>query len=742
MRYIVILAVVISFVTDVWAQSHQLPTAPDEKGAVRSVLVKHSTDAIVIDGVLDEDHWLRAESAQDFHQYFPSDTAMAVYGTKIYFVTTDKSLLIGVHCTSSSDDYIVPTLRRDYRAGGNDNVTIMIDSYNDGNNAFMFGVNPLGVIREGLISGGGSTLAGFSTAWDNKWVGESTIGDSSWTAELEIPWTTLRYAEGSDRWRWNAYRFDMAGNERTTWTRIPRDQRIFNLAFMGDMIFEKPPQRTGSNISLIPYVNTSAAQLSLPESSDISVKAAAGIDAKIGITSGLNLDLSINPDFSQVEVDQQVTNLSRFELFFPERRQFFLENSDLFGSFGRRDINPFFSRRIGIATDTVRDQTIQTPVQYGVRLSGKLDENWRIGLLNAQTKSAPRLGISSTNYSVVTVQRKVLARSLVSAILTHQNLTSEKASDDLLERNTVAGLQFTYQSVDNRWNGTAYAFKSFTPETENKDFAHALRLRYSTLLYQIEVEQSRVGEDFEAAMGFVPRKDLQRLDMSGVRAWYPTSDKTNRIQLFLNGSYFYEPGGSRTDHVYSIGVEQAFLSNASIGIQFFDEFVRLRSDFNPLGDDGDQLQEGEAFNFRYMRLYFTSDPRRVISFRFNPIIGQFYNGRRYGVSGRAQLRLQPKVGVGVNYSVNHISLPGDSGERTLILVGPRVDVTLRKDLFLTGFFQYNNQVENFNVNTRLQWRFAPVSDLFIVYTNNYTTEGSWQATDRNLTIKLSYWLNL
>ncbi len=721
---------IFSWWSSIWAQSG------------KSVLVKHSDQSTVLDGKLDEAHWIEAQSAEGFHQYFPSDTADAQYDTRVYFVTTEKALLVGIHCVSSGDDYIVPTLRRDYRAGGNDNLTIMIDSYNDGNNAFMFGVNPYGVIREGLISGGGSSLAGFSTAWDNKWSGESYIGENYWSAELVIPWTTLRYAEGSDRWRWNAYRFDMAGNERTTWIRIPRDQWIFNLAFMGDMVFERPPQGAGSNISLIPYVNASAAQLSLPDVSDVEVNAAAGIDAKIGITSGLNLDVSINPDFSQVEVDQQVTNLSRFELFFPERRQFFLENSDLFGSFGRRDINPFFSRRIGIATDTVRDQTIQTPVQYGIRLSGKLDEDWRVGLLNAQTKSSPELGISSTNYSVATVQRKVLARSLVSAIVTHQQLTSDKASDDLLERNTVAGMQFVYQSVDNRWNGTAYAFKSFTPDADNKEFAHALRLRYSTLLYQIEVEQSRVGEDFEAAMGFVPRKDLQRLDLGAVRAWYPTSDKTNRVQLFLNGSYFYEPGGTRTDHLYSVGVEQEFVNNGSIGIQFFDEFVRLRSDFNPIGDEAEDLQAGEAFNFRYVRMFFQTDPRKIFSFRFNPILGQFFNGNRYGVTGRAQLRLQPKVGVGVNYSVNHISLPGELGERTLVLVGPRIDVTLRKDLFITGFFQYNNQIENFNVNTRLQWRFAPVSDLFIVYTNNYSTLDTWQATDRNLTVKLSYWLNL
>ena len=705
--------------------------------------VHYIEDEIQLDGKLDEDFWQKIPKNSPYQQYFPTDTVLAQNKTEIYFGSTDKAFIIAVRCETTGNDYIIPTLRRDFRAGGNDNITFLIDTYSDGTNAFMFGINPLGVIREGLISGGGNGLNGFSTAWDNKWKGESYIGDNYWSAELVIPFSTLRFNDGSDTWRMSSYRFDMQGNERSTWVPIPRNQFIFNLAFSGILHFEKAPVKQGKNISIIPYLTGTLAQKDLSVSNTVSTKANIGVDAKIALTSGLNLDLSINPDFSQVEVDAQITDLSRFELFFPEQRQFFLENADLFGSFGTQRINPFFSRRIGVGVDTSTDLTVQNAMIYGARLSGKLNDDLRVGILNAQTAQNESRGISSTNFSVATVQHKILKRSNLTGIFVNKTVTGKLLDDEANKANSVAGLQFNFQNEKNNWVGTAYAMKSFTEGITENDFVHSLRIAYNSLRFSAQIEQNRVAENFNAEVGFVPRKDLQRLSSNLSTSWYPSGSKINRIQLSADGSVFFRLGDNKlTDNRLRLRLSTDLINTSRASIELISEYVFLRGSFSPIGDEFKELAEGEEFNFRYIRASYNSNRRKILSFRLTPTIGQFYNGNRYGFNGNFQLRLQPKVGIGLNYNINHIALADDFGEKTLFLIGPRLDLTFSKSLFITGFFQYNNQIDNFNVNARLQWRFAPVSDLFIVYTDNYDTSTNWSGVNRNLTVKINYWLNL
>ena len=221
---------------------------------------------------------------------------------------------------------------------------------------------------------------------------------------MAIPLTSFKFKEGETKWRFNSYRLDMQGNERTTWMPIPQNQRIFNLAFMGDMVFEKGLGKSRTPFAFIPYVNGIAAK-DYENNQDLS-NFKVGADAKLAIGNSLNLDLTINPDFSTVEVDNFITNLTRFEVALPERRQFFIDNSDLFGNFGgRRDANPFFSRRIGIATDTAGN-TIENRIIGGARLSGKINNDLRLGFLNIQTEEDEANGIASNNNMMLALQQK------------------------------------------------------------------------------------------------------------------------------------------------------------------------------------------------------------------------------------------------------------------------------------------------------------------------------------------------
>ncbi|MEL6922449.1 MAG: DUF5916 domain-containing protein, partial [Bacteroidota bacterium] len=419
MRRFIYLSILGLFYSLVVGAQEAAPGATEKlnEEAPMSIFVKQTSESIQLDGVLDEAVWKTTTPAQKFWQYFPTDSSLARGQTEIFMAADQEHLYVAVICRSKGKNFLVPTMKRDYSFRNSDNLSLVFDTFNDQNNAFLFGMNALGVRREALISNGGRQRGDFSSSWDNKWDGEAKMYEDHWIGEFQIPFKTIRFTEGGQKWRFNAYRNDTQINELSTWMQIPQNQIIMDLNFMGDMIWEEPLPRTGRNVSIIPYAiggvtrdYESTSQTSPDFTGNI------GGDAKIAVSSGLNLDLTINPDFSQVEVDQQVTNLTRFEISFPERRQFFLENADLFGSFGNRRVNPFFSRRIGVARDTATGQNIQNPIWYGARLSGKVNDNFRIGLLNMQTANEQENGLPGFNYTVAALQQKVFERSNVSFI--------------------------------------------------------------------------------------------------------------------------------------------------------------------------------------------------------------------------------------------------------------------------------------------------------------------------------------
>jgi len=226
----------------------------------KTINVKFINEPITVNAVLDEGAWGKAEPSTNFWQYFPTDSIQAKQQTEIKMLFDDKNLYVGMKVYASGKDYIIPSLRRDFRASGNDNISLLFDTFNDGTNAFFFGTNPFGVLREALISGGGNDLRGFNTIWDTKWVGETLIHEDHYIVEWKIPLSAFKYQEGETKWRFNSYHFDTQNNEQSTWMNIPQNQLIFSLAYMGEMIFEKPLGKSNPPVSIIPFVNTLAAK--------------------------------------------------------------------------------------------------------------------------------------------------------------------------------------------------------------------------------------------------------------------------------------------------------------------------------------------------------------------------------------------------------------------------------------------------------------------------------------------------
>lgn len=724
-----------------------------------------ATEAIVIDGLLDESIWQKLPRGGQFVQTFPTDDQLAKDSTEFMVTYTDKAIIIGIICYDGLEgDYISTTLRRDFNWSQNDNVAVYIDPYNDKSNGFSFQVTPNNVQREGLVLLGGDVR----DDWDNKWFSEVYKGDGFWSTEISIPFKTIRYNSVS-QWNFQVIRNNLKRNEQTAWIQVPQGFRQSNMTFTGQLIWDVPPKSAGTNVAIIPYVAASTGKNH--ENNDPTISSLdAGFDAKVAVSSSLNLDLTFNPDFSQVEVDQQVTNLQRFEIFFPERRQFFLENQDLFaeGGFGRS--RPFFSRRIGIqgSGDTRRN----VPIIAGARLSGKIGSKWRIGALNMVTnrdETSEELS-PAQNYSVAVVERQIFGRSRVSAIFVGRNnlgnaftqydstalaqtgdlqdnfgnrLDPEDTLITLSEYNYVYGLDYNLATIDNRWEGDVFYHRSADPNVSSSEkYATGAFLRYQKPEFSVRTNFQRVGENHNAEVGFIPRTGITNYGAGADYNFFTGDDK--KIQR--HGPSFRYGGvltndWDRLDNDASLEYQFSFLNTAYSEVSTSWNFVSLTSSFDPSGSDGLELAENTTHSWYRYRWFFRSDRRKNFIVRASVSDGGFFNGRRFNGELGLTFRLPPFMQIELNGEYNHVNLPSPYSDSDLYLIGPRFDLTLSNKVFFTTFIQYNSQSNNLGHNSRFQWRFKPVSDVFIVYTDNYFADG-FQTRNRAIVFKINYWLNL
>jgi hypothetical protein len=700
---------------------------------------------IVLDAVLDEPIWQEGEWAADFQQFYPSDSSKAIAQSKVKIAYDDKFLYIAavMYNLEPRSKYVSTSLRRDFRGEQNDGISFIFDTFNDNTNAFQFGVNPYGVQRESLIANGGMQPSDLSLAWDNKWFSQAKIYDDHWIVEIAIPFSTLRYNDGASNWNVNFYRVDSRYNERSVWAPVPRNYSVIALAFLRKLIFSEPLKKEGANISLIPY-GAMVTNKNFLNGTSTPPKPTFGGDAKIAVGPALNMDLTANPDFSQVEVDEQVTNLDRFEIFFPERRQFFLENGDLFADFGTRNIRPFFSRRIGVARDENTGQNVQNQILFGARISGKLDENWRIGAMNMQTANDESRGIVGKNFTVAAVQRKVFTRSNIGAILINRESFNSEGTLPLFDPqmyNRLAGLDYNLASADNKWSGKFFYHKTFENQDKpNASAAHA-QLIFNDLHWDVNASISAVGENFNPVVGFTPRNDYKRAMSRVGYQFFPKSRLINRHGPGIEAEVLWNERLGITDESYSLFYRTQFQSLSTLSFIASNTYTFLFAPFDPTRTGGAALPaftgyRNSTWGFRYM-----ANPRRVFYLTARGEMGQYYTGNIKSISGSLNWRMGYLANISMNLSYNNIRLPEPQNDADLFLIGPRIDLTFSKSLFWTTFVQYNNQINNINVNTRLQWRYAPVSDLFLVYTDNYFPD-TFASKQRAFVMKLNYWFNM
>ena len=414
--------------------------------------------------------------------------------------------------------------------------------------------------------------------------------------------------------------------------------------------------------------------------------------------------------------------------FFPERRQFFLENSDLFASLGSTNIRPFFSRRIGL----------NAPVQAGLRLSGKAGDDTRIGVMNIQTGKTE--ADPAANFTVAAIQRRVFERSNIGVFLVNKNLTGSYNSPELNKFNRVIGVDYNLASADNRWTGKAFYHQAIYSEAKDQSFAAATSLTYATQRFSASIDQEYVGSGYRAEVGFVRRKAYFRLAPSVGYKFFPKSSAIANHGPAAELSTFFDSDFELTDRQFLMSYNFQMIDRSSFGVAVSHMFIKLLDPFDPTNTGGDLLPAGQEFKWSEAFLKYSSTPKALLNYGLSLQYGNYFNGTRFGAEVEANYRVQPFGSLGLIAAYNNIVLPQPYSNADLFLFGPKLDITFTKNLFLTTFLQSNNQIENVNLNVRFQWRYAPVSDFFIVYTSN-AYSGSLENKNRAIVAKVSYYFN-
>lgn len=709
------------------------PLDAQKKNAAFRLHIHKTNLPIRIDGNPDDKAWEQAEPAKDFFMVLPMDTSKATVPTEVRMAYDDEALYIIATCYKTRQGTnMVESLRRDFAFQKNDNFIFFLDPFEDQTNGFTFGANAAGAQWDATLYEGGKA----DLNWDQKWVSAVKNDEDKWIFEAAIPFKTIRYKKGIKEWGVNFSRNDLKTTEKSSWAPVPRQFPTASLAYTGVLVWDEPPPVQGPNISVIPYVLNGLSK-DYGSGKNTEYKTDLGLDAKISVTSSLNLDLTLHPDFSQVEVDKQVTNLSRFELFFPEKRQFFLENNDIFANFGTANIRPFFSRRIGLGV----------PISFGARLSGKLDKNWRLGVMDIQTESAEATGLPAQNFAVVSLQRKIFKRSSVGFIYidkTSMNYFPGKDSSkpvySLYNRNF--GLEYNLATSNNIWTGKTFFLKSFSPGKTGKDFTHAATLSYNSRKWNIIWQHEYVGSNYNAEVGYVPRQGYIKLNPQIIRNFFPQKGNILSHGPQLSSTVFFDEQMHKTDDQHNFTYLVTFRNRITIAGSVQHDYIELLQPFDPTNTGKDSLVKGSRHSWNTLGFDLVSQPQKLFTYAFSLRQGGYFaDGRRLSLSSDLGYRFQPFVSIALSTSYNKLDLPKPWGNASFFLIGPKIDVTLTNKLFITTYIQYNEQLKNINFNGRFQWRYKPASDIFLVYTDNYYS-APFFVKNRALVLKFNYWWSL
>ena len=708
--------------------------ARDTQGRVTLRAVRLE-EPLVVDGRLAESIYDTVPGIGEFVQQEPNEGAPPTQATEIWVLFDDTHFFLSVRCWDTEPERIVAKeLRRGNVAiARDDTITLTLDTFYDRRNGFYFETNTLGAIYEALVTDERSE----NVEWDTVWNTRSARFDGGWSLELAIPFKSLRYPAGGPQvWGINVRRKLPRYEELSYLSGIPASYGrlgIWKFSSSATLVgLEAPAEST--NFELKPYgIGALSTDRSATPALHNDLSYDAGLDVKVGLTKGLIADLTYNTDFAQVEADQVQVNLSRFSLFFPEKRPFFLEGQDLF-AFGGAGPSiagqasgdtpiMFFSRRIGLSGGR------EVPILAGGRVTGRAGP-YSVGLLNIQTEADPADNVEATNFSVVRLKRNILGRSTIGVVGTHRSKAlATPGSSSLYGLDTRLAF-FSDFFVD------AYYARTRTPERAGDDESHRVRVEKAGDRYGFAVEQLRVGRHFNPEVGFLRREDFRRTN--GEVRFSPRHVSSDLIRKYtFKASFDYVEGAST-------GIVETREAVGEFEIQF-ENGERWRSSYSR-GDEflpaplevapGVVIPVG-AYEASTVATRYTLGPQRLISGTLNVQSGTFFGGDRTEVGYSGRVKLSTKLGIEPSLSVNIVNVP--QGRFTTRLLRARVIYTMTPRMFVEALTQYSSVADVIGTNVRYRWEYTPGSDLFVVYTEARDTDvrAFPGLVNRGLTIKLT-----
>ncbi len=719
------------------AAGQEIKTTPTAGRVARPARI---TTPPVIDGHPDEAVWQQAEALTDFVQRDPNPGAAATERTLVRFLTDGEALYIGAWLYDREASQIVRGERvRDVELTNSDYFAIILDTYHDRQNGFVFGTTPAGVEYDGQVvregDGGGVTqqgqtraqsgaAGGFNLNWDASWKVATSVDSLGWYVEMRIPFSTLRYGSGKQQtWGLNVVRSIRRRHEEAFWSFIPLQFNLYRISRGGQLAdIEVPSQRSAT---LTPYVLTSATRNFLT-ASKATYPTEFGIDGKLGLTPSLTLDATYNTDFAQVEVDEQRTNLTRFPLFFPEKRPFFLENAGIFAAGTPQAVDLFFSRRIGI--DSLGNPV---PILGGGRLTGKAGP-FTVGALQLFTESVG--GVQPANsYTVGRVTRS-WGRSRIGVIGVQRMATSD--ADDHNRTFGIDGRVALSEPVTFDWWGA----KTETPGRNGRDGAFSLRLGHQTRVWNNALRFMQVGDAFNPEVGFLSRSNFRYYEGSLFRT-IPLTNKWIRYWMphFSYRGYYGFDGKLQSDQYHIDFGEAEFNNGGRIGpeLNVYGEGLTAPFDIAIAGSDTVRLPVG---GYRYTSLGFdlTTNPSAPVVVVGRLDVGGFYNGTRYGGSTTITVHRGSSLTTALVVEYNNVHLK--EGNFVRALAGLRFGYFFTSRIFLQSLFQYNNQAQAFSANVRFGWLNTGNTGLFVVLNDAEEANGlfAWQRpTTRSFVVKFS-----
>ena len=702
------------------------------------------SDKIGIDGKLDEAAWAGAPVATGFIQNEPHPNEPASEQTEVQMLYDSSNIYLGLFMHDSRPEGIVTNeLKKDFGTNAGDAVEIILDTFHDERNGYVFATNAKGAKYDAQMINEGREI---NSSWDGVWYVKTSRTDAGWIAEISIPLKTLKFRSADvQTWGINVHRNLRSNgrNEDSFWSPLPRIYNLNRVSLAGT-VEELENIEPGVNLKVKPYVKGSLGKTGeepYDEDGDF------GVDVKYGLTSGITWDFTYNTDFSQVEADQQQINLTRFDLFFPEKRDFFLENSGIFqfgagdNSMNFADLGPppggapmggmmdndlilFFSRRIGLS-----DSGAPIPIYGGTRLTGRAS-GWELGFLDMQQEAYEDTG--STNFAVGRVRRNIFANSDVGVMM-----TNKEESGPHYNRTFGGDANFRFgQAV----TLNAYAVKSFSPlEGKDRDnMAARAGFEYKDRTYNLRASYLDIQENFTDEMGFVPRTGIRKFTGYPEYTWRPESVSKwiRSMSPHVHFDYILNADGKTDTRQINYHYAIRFQDGAFLEPGVEEGLELIPYPFTISNAHQIQVPAGWYKNEEYFILGMTDSSRRVSgNGRYG--LGKFYGGYKHSYQMGINYRASYKMNASVNYMHDNISLPQPDGHFKNNLLAMRFNYSFSTTVFLNALVQYNSDAREWNSNIRFNIIHHPLSDLFVVY-NERRNSVSGDLLDRAVILKLTY----